>query len=155
MTRFLKSRWGVLLWLSVAVASLLYPFKTTSVPAWTLRVVDENEKPYAGLTVRQSWKNYTLDHEAGEHIEDAVTDDNGYVTFPERTLSFSLLGRIIRTLFAAAMTIAHGGFGTRADVFVGRENFFRSVRYEPGKPLPDKLIIPAEEFGAPRKTAIK
>ena len=34
---------------------LLFPYQTTVVPEWKIRVVDDNGEPFAGARVRQQW----------------------------------------------------------------------------------------------------
>ncbi len=40
------------------------------------------------------------------------------------------------------MTLAHGSTGISADVMVwGNDHYPESVRYEPGKTLPEKIVL--------------
>lgn len=76
-----------------AMALLLpYPFKTTVVPDWKVRIVDEAGNPMRSFRVREVWQHATI--ETYSHHEDLITDGDGYVTFPKRTVLGSLLVRI-------------------------------------------------------------
>lgn len=123
------------------VVMLLIPFETPIVPAWRLKVIDEDGNPYINMKVRQAWKDYTLDPGAGEHIEDRWTDENGYVFFPERTIYSSLLSRLFLPVYSNAMRLAHGGFGIHADVAATGPQGYQSLQYDPNKPLPQELLL--------------
>jgi len=144
----MKTKFTLIILPCLLLPALLYPFETTVVPAWSIRVVDESGRPYPGLQVRESWKHYTLDVELGSHIDDGVTDSQGRLVFPERTIKLNLLSRMWRTTYSVVMSLAHGSLGIRAEVFIGREAFFRSVAYRPGGDLPKELIIPRNELPA-------
>lgn len=40
---------------------LLLPYKTTVVPEWKIRVIDETGRPFAGAIVRQVWDHYSCE----------------------------------------------------------------------------------------------
>src|SRR6266404_2116063 len=90
----------------LGVVAALYPYQTTVVPRWKLHVVDEHGKPYAGITVTQAWKDYTLETEAGQNFHLRETDNDGYVEFPEKTIRAGLAKRILLTAYSAAMILA-------------------------------------------------
>src|SRR5438034_6853936 len=69
----------------------LYPARSTVSPAWTIRIVDTAGNPLSGAFVRQVWKDYSV--ESASHEQDAHTDENGHVSFPERTIRSSWLAR--------------------------------------------------------------
>jgi hypothetical protein len=71
---------------------VLYPLETTVVPAWTLKVVDEDGLGYQGIRVVEHWKHYSLELEAGTHSEELRSDRNGVVSFPRRTIRMSPVG---------------------------------------------------------------
>ena len=84
-------------WLSTLLVALigagaasLYPARSTVCPAWTIRIVDTAGNPLRGAFVRQVWKDYSV--ESASHEQDARTDENGYVSFPERTIRSELAG---------------------------------------------------------------
>lgn len=78
--------------LILLLALAFIPFNTTLVPEWRVQVVDENGNPYKGKLVRQSCYNYTLGVSpcSGADNSAKLTDENGYVTFPERKINMSL-----------------------------------------------------------------
>lgn len=131
---------GVLL---VAVLGGFYPVRTTDVPLWKLRVVNEEGIPYTGKEVTQAWKNYTVETEPGQNFDVRVSDENGYVEFPERKTSANVWKRLMLTIYSGAMTLAHGGFGVHAYVHANGPQGYASVEYVQGQPPPPKLVLPA------------
>jgi hypothetical protein len=119
-----------------------YPLETVDVPAWKLRIVNERGTPYAGIEVTQAWKNYTLETQAGQNFDTRITDNDGYVEFPERRTRASVTRRVFLTIYSALMKLAHGGFGVHAYVHASGPTGYRSVDYTPGKPPPAELVLP-------------
>ena len=117
------------------------PYETSSVPAWKMRIVDEYENPYGQLKATQVWKDYNLEIGIQEHEEIRYTDQNGYVTFPERRLKASLLWRIVSASVSFLLKLAHGGSGVHAYVFANGPDGYADVRYIPGAPPPNKLVL--------------
>ncbi len=74
-----------------------YPYRSTVVPQWRLQLIDEMGNGVPNTGVRQVWRDYSL--EWGDHEEDFVTDANGYVTFPERTVRATILHRVVESGF--------------------------------------------------------
>lgn len=132
-----------LLWVLLGVvASLLYPFETMVVPEWRIKIVDELEAPISSVVVRQSWQHYSM--ELGGHEEDLTTDDDGYVTFPRRTIKANLFSRAIVPTINTILLREHASFGPSASVTVwGNEGSYKSADYEPNKQLPSRLILPS------------
>jgi hypothetical protein len=133
--------------LTCLLITSLYPFESTVVPAWRLRVVDEQGRACPDMQVNQGWKHYSLDLEAGTDGEYKFTDGNGYVEFPERTIQASLARRIVAPLIAHALTIAHGSTGISGYVFASGMKEGPWLNYKPGKALPDKILV--ERCSAP------
>jgi len=75
---FQRRRRQLFLLLAAIAMGGFIPFETTVVPKWKVRVIDETGGPYASTRVRQSWKHYTLETEAGENSETRWTDAEGY-----------------------------------------------------------------------------
>lgn len=145
MSSKLSRRLFIILIIAVlVVVGLAYPFNSTVVPAWRIRVVDEAGSPYAGMEVSQAWKHYSLELEGGENMETRSTDASGYVEFPERTLKLSLLSRTLRMAFTRAAKLLHGSTGISADVSATGPQGSRSVEYVPGKPPPEQLVLPSK-----------
>ena len=58
----------------VFIIVVVYPYETTMVPAWKIRVVDCNGVPVKGEFVRESWKHYSLDADAADNSEAQWSD---------------------------------------------------------------------------------
>jgi hypothetical protein len=126
---------------SVAAIALcfVFPFKTTVVPEWRIKVVDETGQPFAGARVSQSWYHYSYGVSDGE---DRYADQNGYVTFPERTFRAPLLYRILRSALAHLLTLAHGSTGVQSYVWaVTPKRSSEFFDYKPGEPLPKEIVL--------------
>lgn len=92
----------------LAVALLLfYPFQTTIVPEWTLKVVDEEGAAVREVNVTEHWQHFLLENEAHEELKPVA--DNGSVEFPARTIRASLMRRGVATI----RRIEHGGWRAR------------------------------------------
>jgi hypothetical protein len=118
---------------------LLLPYKTTVVPEWRIRVIDETGRSFAGATVRQEWHHYSYDVSDG----DARTADGaGYVVFPERTFTAPLLYRVLRAGLAYLLTIAHGSVDIRASVWAfSSGSVSKFIDYKPGTPLAKEIVL--------------
>jgi hypothetical protein len=121
---------------------LLFPYKTTLVPAWQVQVVDEHGKPYPKKLVRQYCDDYSLGISPCNELDaDQETDANGYVVFPERTIRASIISRAVRKGFYGVMTIAHGSYGKRVELTTTGPKDYKTLEYIPGKPLPTKFVL--------------
>lgn len=135
----------VLISAALVAVGFAYPVESTVVPAWKIRVVDEAGRPYAGMSVSQAWKHYSLELEGGENMESRWTDGDGYVEFPERTLRMSLLSRAFRLAFTKVKTLFHGSTGISADVAATGPQGYKSVEYVPSKSPPEQLVLPRKD----------
>ena len=107
---------GVALALTFAVfAHWLFPVSSLAAPEWDVTVVDENGKPVEGLTVRETWQNYSV--EATGHETDRQTDAQGRATFPAHKTECSLLSQVAGTLSALMHFNVHASYGPHASVF--------------------------------------
>ena len=75
---------------------LVFPFKTTIVPNWKLKVVDQSGNPVPMINVTQHWQHYLLERSGAEDLRKSGSD--GLVDFPERTIRASALRRFVETL---------------------------------------------------------
>ena len=121
----------------------LYPARSTVSPAWTIRIVDTAGNPLSGAFVRQVWKDYSV--ESASHEQDAHTDENGFVSFPERTVRSSWLARTVGVISNTVSLGVHASYGPSAQVLaygdtVGGKRLEGSATYQPGKPLAEKLV---------------
>jgi hypothetical protein len=82
--------------LILLLLTLIYPFKTTVVPDWHLRVVDETGAPVRAINVTEHWQHYLLEDAAHEELKQ--TDNDGSVKFSDRAIRASLLRRLLATL---------------------------------------------------------
>jgi hypothetical protein len=91
----LSPRWRKALGLALLVVLLivLYPYKTTTLPEWNLRVLDDGGDMVYGIKVTEHWQNYLL--EASGHEDARITNEEGRVGFPARSIRASLLGRLL------------------------------------------------------------
>jgi hypothetical protein len=136
--------------LILLIALTFIPFNTTLVPEWKVQVVDENGKPYKDKLVRQFCYNYTLGVSPCSDADDSLklTEENGYVVFPERKINMSLLFRLVRPVFYYVMRLAHGSYGV--DIYLDSTSpaGYKTLKYIPGEPLPEKFILPSESSKA-------
>jgi hypothetical protein len=99
--------------ISLGIISLI-PIQTLEAPLWKVSVVDESNKPVSGITVRESYKNYSAEFEGGE--QDLVTDAQGNVVFPTKKVRIPLLKRALVNISSATAGV-HASFGSHAHVF--------------------------------------
>ena len=135
----MKRRWQVSVILVVVAAAAVYPFETTAVPEWRIRVIDETGSPFAGARVVEQWDHYSLGEGGGE---EKWANEDGEVVFPKRIVRGSLLYRTVRTSWAVLMKLADGSTGIRATVWATTPRVSSdSVQYEEGKPLPEVIVL--------------
>lgn len=134
-------RRGKVLILLLAVLALiaLYPWKTTIVPEWQVRIVDEEGIPLRNTGVREVWQHSSV--EARSHEEDRVTDNEGYVTFPQRTIRSPLAIRILRPTINAINP--HYSSGPHAYLIVLAPDYdtWSNQFALPGRPLPKEVVV--------------
>ena len=85
----------------IVVAVLAYwlvPASVLAAPQWEVVVVDEQGKPVEGITVRETWQNYSVEMEG--HEADRQTDASGHATFPAQKSPHSALVQIAGNLSA-------------------------------------------------------
>jgi hypothetical protein len=124
--------------LALLLAALLLPFETTIVPGWSIRIVDEAGKPVGNLAIKEGWIHYNL--ESYRHEETRKADASGYVEFPRRTVTASLLVRIRGVIVSALHPHAPSGIYAFANV-MGPYVSPTDTDYEPGKPLPETIVV--------------
>lgn len=86
-------RIGVIATLAALIVLFLYPFETTTVPQWSLRIVEDGAAPVREINVTEHWQNYLL--EAEGHEEAKATNQDGFVSFGERNIRASIATRIL------------------------------------------------------------
>lgn len=113
---------GVALTLTSAVFFFwLFPVSLLAAPEWEVTVVDENGKPVEGMTVRETWQNYSLEVEG--HEMNRQTDANGHANFPAHRAEYSLLSPVAGTLSAIIHFNVHASYGPHASVFAFGNHF--------------------------------
>jgi hypothetical protein len=93
------------------LVTFLYPFKTTTLPQWNLRVVDDAGAPVREINVTEHWQHYLL--ESAGHEEAQTTNRDGRVVFALRSIRASLASR----LFARISKITGKGDRGRTDAY--------------------------------------
>ena len=118
----------------------LYPFETTTVPQWNLRVVDDAGAPVREINVTEHWQNYLL--ETTGHEEAKTTSDNGLVSFDERSIRASVVHRLF------ARISKFGNYNNRgrpirygAVVVWGSKNYETTVAVYPGEGAPQPEVF--------------
>lgn len=76
--------------LVVLVSMTLFPvFSKRIVPEYAVRVVDIHGKPVAGVVLKQTWQDYSIEWLNGSHEAIETTDERGVATLPERRIRYS------------------------------------------------------------------
>ena len=132
----------VFLTLLAALFLSIYPFEITVLPVWTVVVINDNGEPMEGVRVVQSWKHYSYEEDLNNHLDERLSAENGSVTFPARKIKVNLLTLLQSYVEEHIFWInIHGSAGMHAYIYTNEPNNFRTLSYEPGKPLPDKLLV--------------
>ena len=132
---------------SLAVVTLMsfavlavYPFETTIIGEWKLRVIDEQGKPAPDVPISESWDNYRIG--VPDQTEILVSDNNGYIVFPQRTVRISLFKRFLGIIANALRMHGHSE-GPGAYLLV--QGPYRAATtepyYVPGRPLSSEIVI--------------
>ena len=93
--------------------------------------------------MRQVWKDYSV--ESTSHEQDAYTDEDGFVSFPERTVTSSWLARTFGVISNTVSLGVHASYGPSAHVLayghtVGGKRLEGSANYHAGEALPETLV---------------
>jgi hypothetical protein len=83
----------------------LWPRPLQVAPAWTIQVVDQNNRPVSGCVVQESWEHYYVDFTM--HHTTLVTDAGGNANFPEQALRISWL--VLQFRKVGSRLSFHGG----------------------------------------------
>jgi hypothetical protein len=121
------------------IGTSFYLFEFTVVPEWKLRIVDQTGQRLRGNRVRESWCHYTF--ETQSHKEELLSDGDGYVQFPRRTIRGNLITWVAK--FLKRFVLVHSSSGPSASV-----SYFGDYRlisnepcYEPGRPLAAEIVV--------------
>ncbi len=102
--------------LAALFALWLFPSSSLAAPYWEVVVVDEHGKPVEGMTVRETWQNYSVETEG--HEADRQTDANGHATFPAQKAEYSCIStsrQLGSTLLSAVTPTLRPAYRNRDD----------------------------------------
>jgi len=139
MTTDLVMKHKALLGVLGVIVFLLYPFQKTIVPAENVVVINEEGRPFQYATVRQSWKDYSLEFEG--HEEDRPTDASGRVQFPARTIRANIFRRIAYPIWVIMRQGVHASFGVHSDVFPLPDATSKPLGNEKVEPQPGEIVF--------------
>ncbi|HXD30074.1 MAG TPA: hypothetical protein VN643_03090 [Pyrinomonadaceae bacterium] len=120
---------------------LIYPFQSTIVPRWRVRVVDESGAQVPGISVTQHWQHYLI--ESDGHEEARQTDASGVVEFPARAVRASLITRLVDGILNVLTQRGTARFGPYASLVVwgSRDHETAVASYVPGtSPQPEVIV---------------
>jgi hypothetical protein len=100
-------RTGVIVALVVFLVAFLYPWETTVIPQWNVRVVDDDGAVVREINVTEHWQNYLLESEG--HEEAKTTNEDGEVSFAARNIRAG----VARRLFAWITKLGNPGNPSR------------------------------------------
>lgn len=92
----MRKQWAWWMFSGLVLLVLLYPERLTIVPAYHVQVVDQFGAPMAYTGVSELWQLASV-HRV-EHLEQVVTDSQGVVDLPARTVRVSLAERMLGCL---------------------------------------------------------
>jgi hypothetical protein len=121
------------------LVTFLYPFETTTVPQWNLRVVDDAGAPVREINVTEHWQNYLLESEG--HEEAQTTNQDGLVSFGARTIRASVARRLFSRISKSGNNNNRGRpirYG--AVVVWGSKNYETTVAVYPGEGAPQPEV---------------
>jgi len=121
----------------VLVGAATYPFESTVVPPWKVKVVEVYGAACSNMPVTESWAHYSLFLDGHFQSADQLTDPEGFVEFPERRIRAIGLRRLIMPIVTKVLTIAHGSTGVHGTVSVSGPKDVAWLSYKSDKPLPD------------------
>lgn len=122
---------------------LVYPFKTTIVPEWDLKVVDEKGAPARDVNITEHWQHYLLESSSHEDVRRAGAD--GSVSFPARSIRASLIRRAWATLSRIKQDGWHAKRMPAASIVVwGNKDYATTVEvYNPSDLPRSHVIVPS------------
>lgn len=117
---------------------VFYPFETTVVPEWNMRIIDASGNPVPKAVVSERWRHHSI--ETHGHNESGTTDSEGYVSFPRRAIRASLVFRMVGPAVVALNV--HGESGPKASALVlGPYSSMTKTTYSSGEPLPQTIVV--------------
>lgn len=124
----------------VAVAAL-YPYKSSVIPPWRVRVVDVDGNGCPHMSAMEGWGHYSLFLMGSLGTERKFTDKDGYVEFPEREIRATGIRRVVMPIVTHILVIAHGSVGVSGMVYTTGLKDVAWLSYKDGSPLPDEARV--------------
>ena len=137
----LKRRQFVYLILGLIAIAAFFPYESVVVPEWRLQVVDVEGTVCKDMPVNQSWGHYSLFLTGWLDQDERLSDQNGFVEFPERRVRATGVRRAVMPIITRALTLAHGGVGVSGTVSASGLKDVAWLSYEEGMLLPDKVRV--------------
>ncbi len=130
----------------------VFPLESTVIPKWRLQVIDVSGTRCANMRVTQSWGHYSLYVGGNDQTDDRLTDANGNVESPQRTVRAGLARRLVVPVITHVLVIMHGSVGPSGAVWASGIKDVAWLSYAPGKPLPDTMRVDKCLSAAPNKS---
>ena len=131
---------AVLIFTTIIVIAFFFPFDRTIVPPWRFQVVDESGHPMANMPVCQIWRHYSV--EDTDHEEDSITDQNGFVEFPRRTIRVSQFQIIKGAISNFLQYSIHASYGPSSFIIVlAGDDYINNGYYKKGWKLPSRIVV--------------
>jgi len=120
---------------------LLYPFESPVVPAWSVQVVDESDRPVPGIDVQQEWGQFGADDMIW--ADSRVTGVDGRVFFPERVVQAPLGPRALKYFLTSGIQPVSGENKQvpSSHLFVCRQGKTGEITWEQGKGQPQERML--------------
>jgi hypothetical protein len=139
----IAKRWWILIAgaLFLFLIILFFPFQSTIVPPWRLRIVDDAGAQVAGVNVTEHWQHYLLETEGHEAM--LVTDERGRVDFPARTIRGSITARMLNTIGRLASRGSNARSDPYASIVVWGSRDYETglATYQPGTAPQADIVI--------------
>ena len=127
--------------LCIVIAAAIYPYESTVVPAWKVKVIDTNGAACENMPVTEMWGHYSLFFTGDFQSADDLTNRDGYVEFPERRVRAIGIRRLVMPFVTQILTIAHGSTGVDGAVSVSGLKEVAWLSYKGDLPLPDTARV--------------
>jgi hypothetical protein len=139
----LPRRWQVSLAgaILLVLIILFYPFQSTIVPRWRVRIVDDSGVLVSGINVTEHWQHYLI--ESDGHEDARKTDETGVVDFPARKVRASLVARLVDAVHNQISEGKNAKFGPYASLVIwGHRDFSTAVAsYQPGSSPQSEVVV--------------
>ncbi len=117
--------------LFVILSALFFPLNQTIAPEWDVQVLGADRKPLANITVREVWRQSSLEHFSQE--QEQKTDANGQVRFERRLQRSNLLQRAFGCARQVMGAGVHASCGPRAYLVAFGDSIGTTDWQDPGQ----------------------